>query len=216
MTLRSLTQLFSSHTNPALSVGMSAYMKNNFPFLWIQTPTRRLLEKERLKSLTLTSWLTLKKLSTELWNMSEREYQYAAIWLLQKYKKLRKEESIKHFERLITHKSWWDTVDSKLVAEYFLLFPEKKYEIIVGRAASSNFWLQRTAIQFQLPYKTKTDTALLEKVFEHTKDSKEFFVQKAMWWALREYSKTNPEWVRKYITSHQLPKLTVREGSKYI
>lgn len=156
----------------------------------------------------------IKELSTTLWNKSEREYHYAAIGLLMKYKKLWIEESIEYFAWLIVHKSRRDsvdTIDTKLIGEYFLRFPKKKKQTTLQRAKSDNIRLQRTAIQFQLMYKKQTDTELLEKIFEYTTDSKEFFVQKAMGWMLREYSKTDPKWVKQYIVTHTLPKLTVRE-----
>lgn len=98
-----------------------------------------------------------------------------------KYKKLWIEESIDHFEWMILHKSRWDSVDSidtKLIGEYFLLFPKEKSAMAWKRAKSDNMWLKRTAIQFQLMYKQKTDAALLEKIFEPNRESKEFFVQK--------------------------------------
>lgn len=214
-----LKKLFTSHANATLSVGMSAYMKNNFPFFWIQTPLRRQLEKERMKSFTCETRDEVKKLSIELWNKQEREYHYAAIGLLEKYKKLWVEESIHHFEWMILHNSRWDSVDSidtRLVWQYFLMFPKTKEKVALRWAKSDNIWLKRTAIQFQLLYKKQVDTELLEQIFAHTKDSLEFFIQKSMGWMLREYSKTNPARVRKYIKNNQLSKLTVREGSKYI
>lgn len=77
--LQTLEKLFLSYTNPVVSVGMAAYMKDNFPFLGIQTPTRRLLEKEWMKSFSCSARDEVKKISIALWKKEEREYQYAAI-----------------------------------------------------------------------------------------------------------------------------------------
>ncbi len=217
--IKKLQALFASYANSDLAVGMSAYMKNKFPYLWIQTPNRKIVEKERLGSFVCQTREEVKDLSIELWNKSEREYQYVAITLLQKYKKLWKVESIIHFERLVLNKSRWDSVDSidtNLVGQYFLLFSKDTSKTVLARAKSDNIRLQRTALQFQLLYKDKTDALLLEKVLKETADSEEFFVQKAMGRILREYSKTNPKRVKAFIKSHELPKLTIREWSKYI
>lgn len=214
-----LTKLFKKNADKTKAIPMEAYMKNNFLFFWIPSPLRKQIEKERFKTLTIENWKQLKDTAIELWSLDQREYQYAAITLLEKYKKLRIPDSIKYFEKMITQKSRWDTVDSidtNLVWKYFLLFPNEKEKYILKRAQSNNIWLQRTAIQFQLMYKDKTDTALIENIFSHTKDSNEFFVQKAMWWILREYSKTNQKRVSDYINKNNLPKLTIREWSKYI
>ena len=198
---------------------MSQYMRNMFPYNWIASPLRKEIEKTRLKWLTITSWKELQLLAEAVRALDQREYQYVAITLLQKHKKLWTPESIKFFEKLIKSKSWWDTVDSidtNLIWQYFMIYPKEKERYALKRAASSNIWLQRTAIQFQLLYKDQTDTKLLEKIFEHTKWSKEFFVQKGMWWMLRQHSKIDPKRVKAYISKNKLAPLTIREWSKYI
>lgn len=90
---------------------------------------------------------------------------------------------------------------------YVFLFPE--------RFNGDELWLQRSAILFQLKYKEKTNETLLYRYIRQNTDSKEFFIQKAVGWALREYSKTNPESVKHFIEENRLPKLSIREGSKY-
>ena len=136
-----------------------------------------------MKSFSCETRDEVKKLSIELWNKNEREYHYAAIGLSEKYKKLWVEESVQHFEWMILHNSWWDSVDSidtRLIGQYFQVFAEHKNKIALRWAKSDNIRLKRTAIQFQLLYKKEVDTTLLEQIFAHTKDSLEFFVQKAM------------------------------------
>ena len=97
-----------------------------------------------------------------------------------------------------------------------LNYPEVIPETIIDWAQSENMWLRRTAILFQLKYKENTDEELLSEIIKQNAGSKEFFIQKAIGWALREYSKTNPESVKKFIAENKLPKLSQREGSKYL
>jgi 3-methyladenine DNA glycosylase AlkD len=121
-------------------------------------------------------------------------------------------------QELITSKSWWDTVDplaSSFVGTLASRYPELIPQIDQW-AADANMWLRRTAILFQLKFKENTDEERLYTNIQFNAERKEFFIQKAMGWALREYSKTNPESVRVFIERNSLPKLTIREGSKYI
>lgn len=134
-------------------------------------------------------------------------------------KKELKKESMEKLERLITIKSWWDTVDllaSVLVGELCMRYPELIDSYIHKLAEDHNIWLARTSILFQLKYKERTDAELLGKIIVKNSKSKEFFINKAIGWALREYSKTNPEWVRKFIGDTTLHPLSIREGSKYL
>ena len=120
---------------------------------------------------------------------------------------------------MITHKSWWDTIDriaKKLVGEYFKVFPDKVDPYIEKWLESDNIWLQRTCLLFQLGYKEETDVDLLFKLVEELSEIDEFFIQKAIGWALREYSKIDPEVIRNFITSHDLSSLATREGLKII
>jgi 3-methyladenine DNA glycosylase AlkD len=121
-------------------------------------------------------------------------------------------------ERLITTKSWWDSVDSiaPLVGELARKYPELVEENINHWSKHDNYWLRRASILFQLKYKDETNEALLYDYMVKNADSKEFFIQKAIGWALREYSKTNPKSVKAFIEGNQLAPLSIREGSKYL
>jgi len=127
--------------------------------------------------------------------------------------------SIKLIEHCIVHKSWWDTVDgiaSDWLGTYFKQFNEQIILITSSWNKNSNIWLQRSSILFQKSYKKTTDTALLSSHILHLKDSKEFFIRKAIGWALREYSKTNPEWVIQFVTKNKLSPLSEKEALKRI
>lgn len=155
----------------------------------------------------------------KLWQLPGREFQYFAQELILKYQKDYTEDIINLFEYMILNKSWWDTVDhiaKKLVGEYFKLFPPKKDEKISEWVKSENIWLQRTALLFQLGYKEETDAQLLFDVIEELKEIDEFFIQKAIGWALREYSKIEPIAIVKFANTHQLSTLAEREALKVV
>jgi len=192
-------------------------MKNKFPFLGLKKPQRISLSKE---------FLDLKKKDKEVdwdfilkcYDMPEREFQYLAIDYMDKVKNLFKPNDMEKIEKLITTKSWWDTVDyiNRIVGYIAMKYPRVKESTIQKWIYSDNIWLKRVSILFQLKYKDKTDTEFLEKAILFNSQTDEFFINKAIGWALREYSKTNKEWVRNFIESNDLHKLSIKEGSKYL
>ena len=214
-----IQQLFTEHQNEENAIPMKKYMRNRFPFLGIKTPLRKTLMRQFLKE----SGMREEPLQTEfvrsLWQLPEREYQYAAMdYLHVSLKKLHKND-LNLMEELMTTKSWWDTVDmlaQKEVGEIAKRFPVVIDEYIESWNTSENIWLQRSSLLFQLKYKGQTDEDLLYRYIRNLADSREFFIQKAIGWVLREYSKTNPESVRIFINNHRLAPLSVREGSKYL
>lgn len=204
--------------DPEKAPQMAAYMKNKFPFLGIQKPQRQQLTKEFIKEAKkgkTVDWDTV----SMLWNLPEREFQYLAVDYLIALKDYIKAEDIERIEKLITTKSWWDTVDaiaSIIVGQICRNYPELIESHIMEWAVSSNIWLVRTAILFQLKYKENTNINLLSKIIMENSEQKEFFITKAIGWVLREYSKTNKEWVREFIGNNALQPLSIKEGSKYI
>lgn len=196
---------------------MAKYMKNQFPFLGLKKPDRTALSK---------GFLNEKKKDKEIdwdfifrcYELPEREFQYLAIDYMSKVANLFQPDDMKRIEKLITTKSWWDTVDaiSPIVGHIAMKYPEIKETILTKWMESDNIWLKRVSILFQLKYKDKTDTEFLKKAILKNANTNEFFINKAIGWALREYSKTNKEWVRSFIENNKLSKLSVREGSKYI
>jgi 3-methyladenine DNA glycosylase AlkD len=212
-----LTQ-FSANTDHAQAVAMSAYMRDQFPFLGIPKPKRALLSKEFLKNAKkagVPSWDFIFK----CWELPEREYQYLALDYLAVTKGGLGPSDLPKLKQLAVTKSWWDTVDSLdfIIGELVLKHPELN-TVMVAWSTDENFWLRRIAIDHQLARKEKTDTALLAKIIENNFGQSEFFINKAIGWSLREYSKTAPAWVRAFIERHRdkLAPLSIREGSKYI
>lgn len=214
-----LVTLFERNRNPENAVPMQKYMKNHFPFLGIKTPLRRQLTRDFYKETGILKQDLNLELVTQLWIKDEREYQYTAQDYLVKSIKKINGSHLPFIEDLITTKSWWDTVDvlsPHLVGNIAKVTPSTIEEKIEGWAFGEHLWLKRSSILFQLKYKEETNETILYKYIKANANSKEFFIQKAIGWALREYSKTNPNSVRQFINETTLPKLSVREGSKYI
>lgn len=214
-----LTNRFEEHRDNVKAGPMKAYMKNHFPFLGIKSPLRSELEKQFFKDTGILKEPFNHEFILKLWEKEEREYQYTALAYIAKFLKKQDKSDLVLMERLITEKSWWDTVDmlaANPVGKIAEAFPEVIGESIENWSVSDNMWLRRTSILFQLKFKGNTDEKLLYRYILLNADSKEFFIQKAIGWALREYSKTNPDSVRGFIEGNQLAALSVREGSKYL
>jgi len=214
-----LLNIFEAHQNPKIAQKQSAYLRNQFDFYGIATPLRKKLQQPFLKKDALPSKESLTPIIQTLWQHPKREVHYFAMDLLRKYSKVYELEDIALFEQMISIHSWWDTVDiiaPNMVGEYLKQYP-KEQELCVERwLASENIWLQRTAILFQLRYKEALDRELLTHVITKLQDSKEFFVNKAIGWILREYGKTNPQWVLEFIENNELHPLSRREGLRLL
>ena len=214
-----LLNIFEAHQNSKTAQKQSAYMRNQFAFYGIVTPLRKKLQQPFLKKDALPSKEVLTPIIQTLWQHPKREVHYFAMDLLRKYSKAYELENMALFEQMITTHSWWDTVDiiaPNMVGDYLKQYP-KEQELCVERwLASENIWLQRTAILFQLRYKEALDRELLTHVITKLQDSKEFFVNKAIGWILREYGKTNPQWVLEFIENNELHPLSRREGLRLL
>jgi len=210
---------FKKNANPEIAIGQKAYMKNNFDFYGIKTPDRRKIQKPFLVKKYLPPKKDLEKIVKTLWKKPEREYQYFSQELTEKYSKQFDKIDIKLFEFMIINKSWWDTIDfiaPKLVGEYFKLYPEQRNNHIEKWIVSGNIWLQRTAILFQLNYKVDLDKDFLAYIIHSLLGSKEFFINKAIGWILRQYSKTNPAWVIDFANKTDLNALSKKEALRII
>ena len=217
MDVEELLENLKAVAKPDDAVAMKAYMKNKFEFLGVKTPVRRKLTTTFFKQQTdlVIDWNFI----NEAWNYPYRKLQYTALDYLEIRKKLLTPSDLPRLKKLAQTKSWWDTIDflDRLVGSIIARFTETK-EIILSWSCDKDFWLRRLAIDHQLLRKEKTDTELLEKILVNNLGQTEFFINKAIGWALRDYSKTNPDWVRDFIERHQaeMAALSIREGSKYL
>jgi len=217
--INSLQKTFEAHANPQTAAGQKAYLKNHFEFLGIKTPIRREIQKPFLQKAFVAENAQRRDVVDVLWSMPEREYQYFAQELIFTARKKIEKGELDLIEKMVTQKSWWDTVDfiaTKLAAQYFILYPDSIYPTIDRWLQSDNIWLIRTAILFQLHYKEKTNTDLLSTILLSQPGSKEFFINKAIGWALRHYSRTNPTWVRSFLETYDLHPLSRREGGRLL
>lgn len=217
--VKDIDNTFKENQNAENEKEMKRYMKDKFDFYGIKAPDRRKLVKEYLKKENRPAYENLDIVTKKLWQLPHRENQYFTVELLQKYNKEFEEEIIKLFEYMITNKSWWDTVDAiskKIVGEYFKIYRKNIDKYMEKWINSDNIWLKRTTLLFQLGYKEKTDEKLMFELIGRLKNEDEFFVQKAIGWALREYSKINPEKVKQFVENTELSNLAKKEGLKRI
>lgn len=215
-----LTNKLEAQRSEDNALQMHEYMKRQFLFLGVKAPIRKQILKEVIGNHKDEISKSVREIAESLYSKTEREYHYCAIELVAKFLKKRyKEEDIDYITALIYTHSHWDTVDfiAKHILGYYLLqFSETKVEHVNKLSESENMWLNRSAILFQLGYKERTDeTILFQQCLAH-KTSKEFFIQKAIGWALREYSKTNPDAVLEFVNTSDLKPLSKREALKRI
>jgi len=213
-----IIEKFEANRNEELAGPMTAYLKNHFPFLGIKSPLRKNLLKEQFMEYALPEPTQFFEEVWKLYNLPEREYQYAAFALIEKMRKHLTTEDFPALLQLIETKSWWDSVDS--IAPHFIghiVKLDRNYgnKIMLEWSLSDNMWTNRSAILHQLKFKHETDTDLLFEIIKQHSNSKEFFIQKAIGWSLREYAKTNPDLVKVFVEEHSLKPLSKREALKH-
>lgn len=217
--LETLKSEFEKNGNVAIADQQKSYMRDQFEYYGIKTEFRRQLQKPFLVKEYLPEKKELAALVQMLWEKPHREFHYFGQELTFKYIKQLKLKDIVLFEYMVTHKSWWDTVDFiavKLMGAYFKQFPEQRKHFVKKWLASNNIWLQRSALLFQLKHKTAIDTELLSGTIQALIGSKEFFINKAIGWVLREYTRTNPEWVIEFVDKTALSNLSRKEALRLI
>jgi 3-methyladenine DNA glycosylase AlkD len=218
--VKQLKSLFEQHADPTQAPAMKKYMRDQFEYLGIKTPQSVALQKEFYAEHGLPEVTELDSTLRDLWSLPQREFQYVAVGLLGRLSKQIPPEFIETIEYLITTKSWWDTVDSiagGTVGVHFKRYPMVKKKVLVRWRKSENFWLRRTTILFQLNYKQETDFDLLCEIINENLGSKEFFINKAIGWALRQYARTDPKAVIKFVkATKDLNPLSRREAMKHL
>ena len=217
MNLLEIIDCLEARADNARALDMSKYMKNKFEFFGVGAKERNEIWKPYFKEAKKT-----KKIDWEFieicFKHEKRECQYTAAYYLKYMQNSLSEDDIPKLKELVLTKSWWDTVDilDKVIGS--IIYNNKKlYSIMLEWSEDDNIWLRRVAIDHQLLRKEHTDIKLLEKILINNLNHKEFFVNKAIGWALRDYSKTNPLWVRNFIERHRenMASLSIREASKY-
>ncbi|WP_299322745.1 DNA alkylation repair protein [uncultured Gemella sp.] len=212
-----ITDLEENH-NELLAESMSKYMQDKFRFLGVRGATRTEIYKKYFPDARKTKTIDWDFVEN-CWNKEEREFQYVVVYYLKAMQKFLKREDISRLKYLIVTKSWWDTIDllAKVVGSLIIRI-EGYDQIMLEWSKDSNIWLRRVAILYQLSLKDKVDKQVLDKILVNNLGDSEFFINKAIGWALRDYSKYNPEWVREFIKKNKenMANLSIREASKYI
>jgi 3-methyladenine DNA glycosylase AlkD len=192
-------------------------MKDIAPFIGVATPERRALVKKIAKTLQAPTSEELGKTARKLWKLAEREFQYAANDLIDIHWKIADKDFLAdHVEHLTITKSWWDTVDGLGSVAISPLTDKYGCEKLIEKwNKSPNMWLNRAAIQHQRGRKYETDVNLVLQYCDDHSDSKEFFIVKAIGWALRDLAKSNPRAVRDFVKAHpDLGRVAVREAER--
>jgi 3-methyladenine DNA glycosylase AlkD len=198
---------------------MKRYMRDQFEYLGIKTPELTALLKAHYAAHGLPPLSALDGVARELWSLPQREFQYAAIGVISKLEKALPADFIFTLEYLLITKSWWDTVDALATGTLGLHFqrhPGARKKYLAKWRRSDDFWLRRAAILFQLGYKADTDFDLLCDIIRENVGSQEFFVNKAIGWALRQYSRVDPQAVRRFVAATPLSALSAREALKWL
>ncbi len=213
-----LKKLFETYSNPERAISMSKYMKDQFSFYGIAAADRKNLYKDFLKTEKKQGSIDWEFIN-QCYSDAHREFQYLAYDYLLAMKKQVCFEDISLVKDLVMKKSWWDTVDFLAqVVGNIVLKDSRVEEEMLAWSREENIWVQRIAILYQLRFKEKTNTAQLEQILLNCLGTNEFFINKAIGWALRECSKTNPDWVRDFLEKYQeqMANLSIREASKYL
>jgi len=210
--------IFDAHRNTIDADKMTAYMLHKFPHFGIKAKPRRELSKVHNKDFQLDEeeFLAFAKIC---FKYPEREMHHYCLDTLHRFKNNFTIDTLKVSEYLITHNSWWDTVDTTntlISSPIFRKNKELHYITTTRWKDDTNMWLRRSAIISQLKFRLDTNTELLKSVIEANLGSGEFFINKAIGWALREYGDYNPEWVLDYVKRTELEPLSKREALRKI
>ncbi|MEU4691333.1 DNA alkylation repair protein [Actinoplanes sp. NPDC023714] len=215
-----LTAEFASARDPERAVGMEAYMRDQFAFHGLPSPIRRARARAALTGLGPWSADDLRAVALACWDREEREFQQFACDLLTAHVTVPGPDFLGTLRILITTKSWWDTIDP--LATRVVAGLVRRHPALVARMdewhREENMWLVRTAILHQLHYGAATDTDRLFGYCAAQARHPDFFVRKAIGWALRQYARTDPAEVRAFLAEHaaDLSPLSIREASKHL
>lgn len=223
-------QVLHENKNPENIEPMENYMRNQFPFLGIKSVQRRQLAqpffahlrteargclKESQANQSVIDWETV----YTLWEQPEREFQQVAVDYLRSLEKHVVKADLPHLEKVITTKSWWDTVDALAkVVGAAVLKDESLIETMRSWSLAENMWIRRVSILHQLTFKEQTNVELLREIVLNNIHDEDFFIRKAIGWILREYAKTDEQWVVHFTQEfkEELSSLSYREALKNV
>ena len=205
--------------DPAKAAPMQAYMKTSMPFYGVQSAPRKKIAAQVKKQFPLKDNGAYRSMITSLWNLPHREEKYLALELACLQEKYVSHHNLDLYEKLVREGAWWDFVDqiaAHLVGEALAKEPDKIYPVMDKWVDDPDMWIRRTAILCQLTLKERTDQKRLFAYCLARCDENEFFIRKAIGWALRQYSYTAPDAVKGFLLEHRdkLSGLSYREGAR--
>lgn len=218
--LERLTATYGAAADPAQAVPMRAYMKDVSPFLGLTTPVRRALSRTVLEGTPRPDEADCTAIALRCWALPEREYQYFAVDYLRRHARVLSSGFLPVARHLVSTVPWWDTVDllaAHVVGALVAADPKLTADMDAW-IADDDLWIARTALLHQLRYKDRTDTERLFTYCLRQSGHPDFFIRKAIGWALREYAKADPEAVRSFLAREKgrFAPLSVREALKNI
>ena len=217
--LSRLCVLFMNEAKAEDAPIMKGYMQHQFEFFGVKKPARLKIGKAFFKTFGKPTIEKIPAFVQFLWQQPERELQYFGNDINETFVQQFPADYLSHIEWCMTHKSWWDTVDTlaiRVAGEFFKIYPELREPTTARWICSDNLWLQRVSIIHQLKYKAETNTDLLFDYCDKLKKSEAFFIQKAIGWALREYSKTDAAAVIHFVENTDLAAFSKKEALKWL
>ena len=211
-----LDQAIGTVIQPARAAAMRAYMREQFDFLGIPTPDRRTAAKEVLKQFKGSGAENLLRQAQLLWELPQREYQYIALDLLTMHWRELQSGDIPALLELAQRKAWWDSVDG--LAALIGKVLRHSHDGMDAALAHENMWVRRIALLHQLGWRDHVDQQRLFSYALKLAHEKEFFIQKAIGWALRDYARHRPDSVREFTRNEKsrLSALSYREANRHL
>jgi 3-methyladenine DNA glycosylase AlkD len=215
------TQRLSEAADPEKAGPMAAYLKTDMPFYGVQTAGRVPIRREIKARFPPADPEEYRKAVLALWNLPHREEKYLAIGYARSFPAHIAPASLPLYRKMIVEGAWWDLVDgvaSDLVGTVLLDARSETTPTIEAWIDDPDLWLRRTAIICQLRHNERTDVGLLFRACEARMAETEFFIRKAIGWALRQYARTDPEAVRRFVIDHRdrMSGLSYREATKHL
>lgn len=218
---REVESALAAQADPGKAARMQAYMKTEMPVYGVQKPERQPILRQLVETYPPGSAADYEPMVLGLWNLPHREEKYLALGYARRFKKYVTPDRLPLYRRLIVEGAWWDFVDevaTHLIHSLVIDHPDESWPTVDRWIDDEVMWLRRTALICQVGAKEATDAERLYRFARDRAPEKEFFIRKAIGWALREYSKTDPEGVAGFINSNleTLSGLSYREGSRHI
>jgi 3-methyladenine DNA glycosylase AlkD len=211
-----LRQRLESRADAVKAAPMAAYMRNRFAFYGVAAPERKLIFKDLIAADSRSNVIDWELLNL-CFDDCHREMQYFVVDYLKALKRLLTYADVPRLRRFVARKQWWDTIDGldRIIGSIGLSDPRLN-ALMLRWSTDPDFWIRRVAIDHQIGRKEQTNTELLAAILVNNFGSREFFINKAIGWSLREYSKTNPQWVKRFLETHrsEMAPLSIREASK--